>query len=91
MKVRLGPLRKLFTRFIAEHHFVLLLLALLFFIAYAGWVFWRDAYTLIKTPVLPDPLPSVSGPLFEELRADVLDRANGIEKASQSLYNTPFR
>lgn len=91
MTKRLHHIGKLFVRFIIEHHFVLLLLLLLLFIAYAGWVFWYDAYVVIKTPVVPDSLPTVSGALFEELRNDVLRRAQGVERALQSIYQTPFR
>lgn len=91
MKLKVTVSSKFFLRFIVERHFILLLLILLSFIAYAGWIFWRDAYTVIKTPVVPDAIPSVSGALFEELRNDVLSRSQGTERALLSPYVNPFR
>ena len=81
---------KVFIRFIIEHHFMLLLFILLAFIAYAGWIFWNNVYSVIISPVTPLPPPSISRTLFEELRSDLLERSVNLEQLITSTYSNLF-
>ena len=91
MKKHLKIFLKLLAAFVTKHHFLVLLLVLLGFISSAAWIFWREVYIIVNTPLAPPPLPTFDRRLLEELRTDLLNRATSSEHLNNATYSDLFK
>lgn len=90
MSERFKILGRKILLFAAEHHFLVLLLAMFVFIAYGAWIFWSEAYSPLQTPPVLPPASTISRPLFEEIRSDLIVRSISLETLLSSTYSNIF-